>query len=143
MRKILVVVHLEPDFGDHLESLAEEVVEYSEDFDKVINITCAESLSGTEPFYVIKENFFDNREWIWGFDADYHTVEEPDRWVEGKNYISTSGHEWSEILDWMHDLSKRDKYTLVGGARCECLQDIYDIFNHLNLNTVINEKYTY
>jgi len=140
---ILVVVHLEPDFGEHLFELAEEVISYSEDFDRVINITSAEALTGTEPFWNIKEAFYDNREWIWGFDAEENVKEDPERWIEGENWIRSNGHEFSEILDWMHELSKNDKYTIVGGCRTECLQDIVDIFDHLELENEVEESLTF
>jgi hypothetical protein len=143
--KILVVVHVERGFGEQLEDLAAQIVRYSEDedFDRVINITSDECLTGLPPFDCIAERFDDNREWIWGFDKEYYVDEDPEKWVEGKNWIETSGHEYSEILDWMHELSKNDEYVLVGGCRSECLQDIIDIWEHLDLNTTVNEQLTY
>lgn len=144
--KILVVVHVEPDFlfsAPNLEDLAKKIVKYSRKFDHVINITSAEVLTGTKPFPIIAEHFSDNREWIWGFDAEYYEKEEDFTGVKGINYIETSGHEYSEILDWMQELNKSDKYTLVGGGRNECLQDIIDIFSHIGYDFKVKEKYTY
>ena len=140
--KTLVIVHLEPDFNP-CESLVDEVLKYSSKFDNVLNITSAEGLTGTLPFEQITEAGFRNEEWIWGFDYEYYIENEPDKWIEGKNWIFTNGHEASEILDWMYELPKNHKYTLVGGARNECLQDIYDIWKHLELQVQINELLTY
>jgi len=142
--RTLVIVHLEPSFeitAGPLDGLARKVKSLANLYDNVLNITCAETLGYSESFPELKD--FPQKEWLWGFDADYYTEEEPDKWVEGKNYIKTTGHEYSEILDWMYELPKNAKYTLVGGGRSECLQDIYDIFQHLSLNVKINERLTY
>lgn len=143
--RILIVVHLEPDFdltGD-LEILAKQVVRYSSTFDKVINITSAGGISGTLPFHCISSNFTDNREWIWGLDIDAYINEPDNPWIMGDNYISTNGHEYSEILDWMKELPKFAYYTIVGGARHECLQDIVDIWDYLGYRWHIKEELTY
>ena len=141
---VLVIVHLEPDFStreEPLDELVEKVIAYAESFDKVINITSAGSLTGTAPYPELMN--FRNEEWIWGFDAEAYLQEESGVWKEGVDYIPTTGHPYSEICDWMHQLSKSDEYTLVGGARWECLQDVYEIFQHLNLKTGINNSLTY
>lgn len=142
--RTLVIVHLEPAFqsssGRNLEQLSRQVKSYSRTFDRVINITSVEVMG--DGVFEALENF-QSKEWIWGFDYETRIDEEPERWVEGKDWIFTTGHEASEILDWMHELRKKDSYTLVGGARSECLQDIYDIFLQLNLKTRIKETLTY
>jgi hypothetical protein len=144
--RYLIVVHLEPDFdqtGD-LEILAKKIVRYSNTFDGVINITSADSLTGTKPFDIVQANFWDNREWIWGINLEDYTEDAEDNpWKLGENYIEASGHEYAEILDWMHELDKHAHYTLVGGARRECLQDIFDICQHLKLKTKVKEELTY
>lgn len=137
------MVHLEPDFdltGD-LEIMAKAVVRYSRAFDKVINITSQSVSSGGYPQeFPIMENFTDNREWIWSV---YPEEDEPGTWILGDNYIPTTGHQYSEILGWMKELPKDASYTLVGGARWECLQDIYDIWEFLGYKTKIKEELTY
>ncbi len=141
--RYLVIVHLEPAFesvAGSLEPLANKVKSLANLYDYVLNITC-EDLGYDDVFPALVK--FKKESWIWGFDADSYKEEEPERWIEGQNYIRTNGHEYSEILDWMYELPKEAKYTLVGGARNECLQDIYDIFQHLNLNVKVNERLTY
>lgn len=141
--RYLVIVHLEPGFestAGPLEPMANKVRSLANLYDRVLNITC-EELGYDEIFPALQD--FPKKSWLWGFDADYYKEEEPDRWIEGQNYIKTTGHEYSEILDWMHKLPKHAEYTLVGGARNECLQDIYDIFQHLGLKVKVNEKLTY
>ena len=142
--KILIIVHLEPDFeatAGSLQNLVDKVMNYSKNFDRVINITSAEVLTGTEPFPELMK--FRSEEWIWGFDADYYVENEPEKWIEGKNYIETTGHPHSEILDWMYELPKYSNYVCVGGSRFECLQDVYEILQHLNYKVKIKESLTY
>jgi hypothetical protein len=141
--KYLVIVHLEPGFESYagsLEPMANKVKSLANLYDRVLNITC-EDLGYNDIFPALVN--FPNKSWIWGFDADYYKEEEPDKWIEGENYIRTTGHEYSEILDWMYELPKKASYTLVGGARNECLQDIYEIFEHLNLNVKVHKRLTY
>src|SRR5438552_1736286 len=105
----LIIVHLEPDFertAGLLDHLVKKVVSCSRKFDYVLNITSAESLTGTDPFDELRG--FHSEEWIWGFDQEYYTKDEPERWIEGDNYLKTSGHEYSEIYDWMKELPKSD-----------------------------------
>jgi hypothetical protein len=125
-----------------LEILAKQVVRYSNSYDKVINITSEGVSSGNYPtaFLVIENNFFDNREWIWGV---YPEDDEEGTWQLGSNYIETTGHQYSEILSWMKELPKNAHYTIVGGARRECLQDIYDVWQFLGYKTRIKEELTY
>jgi hypothetical protein len=140
--RTLIVVHVEPDFdltGD-LEILAKSIVRYSRTFHKVINITSCSVSSGYPNEFPIMENFTDNRDWIWGV---YPDEDEPGTWRLGDNYIPTTGHQYSEILSWMRELAKDAHYTLVGEARWECLQDIYDIWNYLGYKTRIKEELTY
>lgn len=143
--RYLVIVHLEPGFessAGSLQWLVSKVKSVANLYDRVLNITSAEAFGREdEAFQELAD--FPSKEWLWGFDAAHYTEEEPDKWIEGQNYIKTTGHEYSEILDWMHNLPKQAHYTLVGGARNECLQDIYEIFQHLNLNVKINERLTY
>lgn len=135
--RVLVIVHLEADFQVD-ESLILQIIKYSKTFDHTINITSAAALTGTEMFYELRQ--FHSEEWIWGFDPSDPAC----TYKKGVDYISTNGHEYSEILPWMKKL-KKDKafYTLVGGNRFECLQDIYDIWQHLGLKTRIKEALTY
>lgn len=146
--RYLVIVHLEPDFeasAGPLEPLARKVKSVANLYDRVLNITSASGLSGTQSFPELMD--FPSKEWIWGFDANYYLTEQEEEggnyWQEGKTYLKTNGHEYSEIHDWIHNLPKFAKYTLVGGGRTECLQDIYNIFQHLGLNVKINERLTY
>lgn len=140
--RTLAIVHLEPDFdltGD-LQIMAGAVVRLSNLYDRVLNITSASAISGTEPFEVIARQNFIEEEWIWGIDIEGYDEGE---WRLGDNYIETTGHPYSEICDWMKQLPKYDKYTLVGGARHECLQDVYEIFLHLGLDVKVHEALTY
>lgn len=140
--RTLIIVHLEPDFKksageETLINLVYDVVKYARQFDNVINVTSARGISGTRGYYQLDK--FEEREWIWGFDPcgnDYTHI-------EGESYISTTGHEYSYIEDWMKELPKDHYYTLVGGARSECLQDVFEIFKHLNLKVKIKETLTY
>lgn len=146
--KILIIVHLEPMFQEtagSLDNLAHEVYLHSQNFDRVINVTC-EGILGwpsrehdEESFALLKS--FEQREWIWGFDPEQY--QDDPYWEEGKQYIATTGHSYSEIVDWMRELPKDADYSLVGGGRNECLQDIYDIWNHLEYSTEIIENLTY
>lgn len=142
--RTLIIVHLEPYFEcgcKDLQTLVKKVVRYSKDFDRVINVHSAQALSDGAAFEQLVA--FEQEEWIWGFDAQYYDQDEPGKYVEGVDYIRCNGHEYGEILDWMKSLSKRDSYTLVGGARSECLQDVYDILSHLELKVRIKETLTY
>jgi len=143
--RVLIIVHLVPEFERTvgvlvMDSLVKKVVRYAKDFDNVINVY---SLDDRLFYQQLKP--FVQQQWIWGFDYAYYTTDEEskDYWEEGKNWIRTTGHVASEIANWMQALSKKDTYTLVGGARSECLQDVYDIFNHLELKTKIKESLTY
>lgn len=141
---MLVIVHVEPDFdftGDMEYTLVPEIARYANGFDHVINVTSSRVLGLNQRFEALTQ--FHEEEWLWGFDYAYYTEEEPERWIEGQNWIFTSGHEASEICEWMVRLAKTDRYTLVGGGRNECLQDVYDIFVHLGLDSSIEEKLTY
>lgn len=142
--KHLVIVHLEPMFENtagSLDKLVNKVKSHANLYDKVLNITSADTL-GAASYPQLKD--FESEEWIWGFDAAYYQEEEPDKWIEGKNFIKvTTAHQYAEINDWMYQLPKSASYTLVGGGRDECLQDIYEIFQHLSLKVKINEKLTY
>jgi len=132
---VLVIVHLEPDFNPPKE-LVNKISATGNLFDHVINITSARALTGTEPFHSLRR--FHEEEWVWGYEPLGNDGD-----VEGIDYIATNGHDWSHIADWMKDLSKYDKYTLVGGGRYECLQDVFDIFQHLWLESKIIETLTY
>lgn len=138
--RVLIIVHLEPDFNPS-EDLVNNVIKYSRQFDHTINVTSASGLTGTQPFERMVN--FHEEEWIWGYDADYYKEEEGCNHVEGVDWIPSGGHDYSFIEQWMRDLNKHNRYTLVGGARNECLRDVADIFSHLGLKYRIKEELTY
>src|ERR1700755_2091279 len=98
--KTLVIIHLEPDFEattGPLLPLVHKVVKYSNFFDRIINVTCSSALSGTLPFPQLSK--FLEKEWIWGLDFEGFDEDDKARWIEGHNFIATTGHQWSEICD--------------------------------------------
>ena len=148
MGKVLVIVHVEPVFNIQasnghrssrdIEELAQDIYDYSKNYGKVLNVVSERELcqlpKEINSYPILNE--FKKVDFVWGFDPE-------DSDVECEDYIRTSGHEYSKIYPWMRDLDGSDSYYLVGGARNECLQDIYDLFNHMELDVHIIEKYTY
>lgn len=135
----LIIVHVEPDFnydGIIPDPLLHAILKEAPLFNRVINVT----MTG-DVYDQLKD--FEQKEWIWGLDVEGWTKKEKKRWKHGIDWIETTGHMYSKITPWMHELPKNIAYTLVGGSRHECLQDMYDIFKHLGLYTMIAEKLTY
>lgn len=142
MSKVLVVVHLEPDFKPSFE-LVSKVANYSKLFNNKIMVESASELSGTEPFYEL-DNIYQHRTetWIWGWPDTDDSMEDN---TLNQDYIwcKNSLHDGAYIYDWMKELNRYDNYYLVGGGRNECLQDVYEIFLHLDLNVRVVENLTY
>lgn len=139
--KTLIVVHVEPTFGSAAEDLVPRILRYNEDsdFNKVIYITSCRSLGGGDPYQELL-NISEEQEWVWGGEPD---TEFPVDVSEHEGFIYSSGHEYSEVLEWMRHMPKSAEYTLCGGGRNECLQDIIDIWEHLELDFTVNEQLTY
>ncbi|WP_428743172.1 hypothetical protein [Tenacibaculum sp.] len=138
--KVLVIVHVEPDFGSSAEDLVPFILRHIENnnYRRIINITSADALTGTEPFLEMA-GIGDDLEWIWGGEPDCI----PEDGKEFDNFILAGGHEYAEILDWMRELPKDCNYDICGGGRYECLKDITDIWSHLNLEYSVIENLTY
>lgn len=136
--KILVIVHVEPEFEHgygRLKELAFQISQYSEEFDHIINLT-----NDSEIFPDLKDLYNTTQyQWIYGLDPDAI----PSGWIDGIDYIETTGHPLSEISIWMRELPKNIHYTLVGGQLGSCLTDIMDIWEHLKLTFDVNLKYVY
>lgn len=143
--KVLVIVHVEDQFDELIrhdlgDNFQERIVKYAGRFDKVISVVSYKALGGSS--YPLL-NQFHEEEWIWGYDVEYYKDDPDCTNVEGVDYIATTGHDYSLIEGWMKKLPKAHNYTLIGGCRWECLQDVKEIFEHLNLKTKLNNNYIY
>ncbi len=143
--KVLIIVHVEDQFDGPIrkdlgDDFDEKIVRYAENFDKTISVVSYKGLGG-DGYPLLKQ--FHEEEWIWGYDADYYKDDPDCTNVEGIDFIPTTGHSFSLIEEWMKNLSKTDQYTLIGGCRWECLQDVKEIFEHLKLKTKLNNRYIY
>jgi len=147
--RILVIVHLEPDFGKLIEEeLPRNVALYSQLFDQTLVVESASELSGTQPYYELM-HLYDRwvETWVWGWPdhLDCYDMEPEEEVIEGRDYIVCSGsaHPGAYLPDWLWELNNNDQYYLVGGCRNECLQDVAEMFNERNLDFRIVESLTF
>lgn len=133
--KTLLICHLETDFQYLMSpNLVDNIITYSTEFERVINIT---STSGN--FEKIQsQQSFEEEEWIWMFDIEHYP-----EFTLGVDCIKTDGHKYSEVCQWMRELPKTDNYTIVGGHVKECLLDVFQVMQHLELSIIINNALTY
>lgn len=142
----LIIVHVEPQYDSseyRLENLAELIQKYADRYYEhweIINVQT--EYDSKNIFYPLRE--FSTEQWLYGFDAEYYKQDSPGLYIEGKDYIRVSTcHEYAFVDTWLKQLDKKENYVLVGGARHECLQDVYEIMKHLKLKVRINEKLVY
>ena len=139
MRKVLVIVHLEPCFRNSgTEEILADVINAVDDYYEVINVTCGNIIGNGEQYEELLP--YRQEEWLYGFYLD-----SDERYVEGDDYISVSTpHQYAFIDPWIKQLPNSGvTYYLVGGARWECLQDVYEIFQHLKLECEVIHELTY
>lgn len=139
--KILILHHIEPmwerSFCHNPQDycfLIEQHIQ-QESYDKIILTT----LEYTGGYNEIKHLWDVEEEWSYTWDdpSEYHERYN-DCQIDVNDMIPASGHEWAYLYPWIKELQGSDVY-LAGGAESECLQDLVDSLNYLNIpNTKVH-----
>jgi hypothetical protein len=156
-KKVLIIVHLEPDFKPP-RHLVGEVVRYSNLFRETIVVESASGLTGTEPFEELDRLYYNRTEtWVWGWpEPDCYSSEEDFYESEGHDFILFDNYEFPDELEkyrhyhkgiefpyWMKDLPDDRTYYLVGGGIDECLLSFAKGLHYLGHDVRIVESLTY
>lgn len=133
--KILILHHIEPMWENSFRHWPEDyfllIGEHLEEehYDKVILTT----LEYTGGYDAIKHLWDTEEEWSYAWEDPAKYPE----WYSGSNIdmedmIPASGHEFAYLYPWIKELSGNDIH-LAGGGEGECLQDLIDSLDHLEI----------
>jgi hypothetical protein len=136
MRKILILHHVEPMWEDGFDK---DVFDYMMDiirhieqqnYDKVILTT----MEGGSCYPEIKHLVDVEEQWGYGWEDPEDCPEIYKNWgIDIKDIIQANGHEFAYLYSWIKELKGNDIH-LAGGHQFECLQDLVDSLEHLNIS---------